>query len=226
MKETPDTLRRQFLRGATASTLLCALPAGAKTHFDAPPPGPRRPSITLEGTEFHLTLERTVVNVSGTEVIATTVNGMLPAPTLVWHEGDTVTIHVTNHLPVSSSIHWHGIILPYRMDGVPGITYDGIAPGETFTYRFTVRQNGTFWYHSHTGFQEQTGIHGSLVIRPKGIDPIKSDREHLLSLCDWSDENPDNIYRKIKLHSDYYNFNQRTFGDFITEAREEGLLEA
>jgi CopA family copper-resistance protein len=222
----PYKTRRQFLQGMAASTVLIGMPLSAKEGFEPPPPIRRRDTVVLEGTEFHLTLERTVVNVSGTEVLATTVNGMLPAPTLKWREGDIVTIHVTNNMPVSSSIHWHGIILPFEMDGVPGISYDGIAPGETFTYRFPVRQSGTFWYHSHTGFQEQSGIHGTLVIEPKHEEPIVSDCDHVISLFDWSDEKPEAIYRKLKLHSDYYNFKQRTVSDFIQEAKAEGFWEA
>ena len=115
----------------------------------------------LSGIEFDLTVAETAVNFTGAPRIATTVNGSIPAPTLRWLEGDTVTIRVKNHMRVPTSIHWHGILLPYQMDGVPGISFTGIAPGETFTYRFKVRQAGTFWYHSHTGFQEQTGLYGA-----------------------------------------------------------------
>jgi len=222
-----EKMRRRFLQGMGACAMVAAGTALSAEEITVPPPPvKRRDTAILEGTEFHLTLDRTVVNVSGTDVLATTVNGMLPGPTLKWREGDSVTIHVTNNLPVSGSIHWHGIILPFRMDGVPGISYEGIAPGETFTYRFTVRQSGTFWYHSHTGFQEQSGVHGALVIEPKGEDPIASDREYVVSLFDWSDEKPEAIYRKLKLHSDYYNFNRRTVGDFIGEAKAEGVWEA
>ncbi|WP_345971718.1 copper resistance system multicopper oxidase [Sulfurimonas diazotrophicus] len=218
--------RRRFLQSVAVSAVLARTLLSAGEGGSAPAPIKRRESLMLEGTEFFLTLERTVVNVSGSDVLATTVNGMLPGPTLKWREGDTVTIHVTNNLPVSSSIHWHGIILPFHMDGVPDISFKGIAPGETFTYRFPVRQSGTFWYHSHTGFQEQSGVHGTLVIVPKDEDPVVSDRDYVVSLFDWSDENPEAIYRKLKLHSDYYNFNQRTAGDFISEVKSEGFWDA
>jgi CopA family copper-resistance protein len=226
MHYDPNKTRRRFLGGMAASAIVAGTALSAKASGEPPSPTKRRDTLVLEGTEFHLTLDRTVVNVSGEPVLATTINGMLPGPTLKWKEGDTVTIHVTNRLPVSGSIHWHGIILPYRMDGVPGISYEGIAPGETFTYRFRVRQSGTFWYHSHTEFQEQSGLHGTLVIEPVVKDPIESDRDYVVSLFDWSDEKPEAIYRKLKLHSDYYNFNQRTVGDFLAEAKAEGFWEA
>jgi len=217
--------RRDFIKTGVASAIL--LHTSQSLWADEPPKlGERRAHKVLEGTEFHLTIEETVVNITGTPAIATTINGMLPAPTLKWQEGDEVTIHVTNNLPVTSSIHWHGIILPYQMDGVPGISFPGIAPGETFTYRFKVQQSGTFWYHSHSAFQEQTGMHGTLVITPKSPEPFAYERDYVISLSDWSDEKPENIFRKLKIQSDYYNFNQRTLGDFLSEVKSYGLVEA
>ena len=110
------------------------------------------------------------------------------------------------------------MILPAEMDGVPGISFDGIKPGETFTYQFDVRQNGTFWYHSHSRFQEQTGLYGAIVIDPIGTDPVSFDRDYVVLLSDWSDEKPERIYAKLKKQSDYYNFRQRTAGE-MTGAR-------
>lgn len=216
--------RRVLLQSLVASTLLLgttALKATNEKEF-----GKRKTTGSLKGTEFHLTIEETIVNVAGNYSVATTINEMLPGPTLYWKEGDTVTIHVTNKLPVSTSIHWHGIILPYQMDGVPNISYDGIAPGETFIYRFKVNQSGTFWYHSHTGFQEQSGLTGALVIEPKELDPFEYNCDYVVSLNDWSDEKPESIYRKLKIHSDYYNFKKRTVGNFFEEVKTEGLSEA
>ena len=181
---------------------------------------------TLTGKEFFLDIDYTPVNITGKRSVATTINGQIPGPTLVWQEGDTVTIHVTNHLKKSSSIHWHGIILPFQMDGVPGISYKGIAPGETFTYRFKVRQHGTYWYHSHSGYQEQTGMYGAIVIKPRKKEPFRYDRDYVVLLSDWSDEKPTSIYRKLKLSSDYYNFNQRTVGDFFSEVKKKGFGKA
>ncbi|BBG66019.1 multicopper oxidase [Hydrogenimonas sp.] len=218
--------RRGFLQSVAAATLLLGshkrlFAEGVKRSF-----GARKPEEVLEGEEFHLTLEETVVNITGTPKVATTINGSLPGPTLKWREGDEVTIHVTNKMPESASIHWHGIILPFNMDGVPGISYPGIAPGETFTYRFKVNQSGTYWYHSHTPFHEQTGMHGSIIIEPRESEPFEYDRDYIVSLSDWSDEKPSAIFRKLKIFSDYYNFNQRTVGDFFEEVKEKGFVEA
>ena len=152
-----------------------------------------------------------------------TVNGTLPAPTLRWREGDIVTLRVTNRLRETSSIHWHGIVLPANMDGVPGLSFSGIGPGETYVYRFAVRQSGTYWYHSHSGYQEQKGLYGALVIDPREPDAGSHDREHVVLLTDWTDEDPARIFSKLKKRSDYYNYRQRTIGDFVRDARANGL---
>ncbi|HEY9050893.1 MAG TPA: copper resistance system multicopper oxidase, partial [Gammaproteobacteria bacterium] len=132
-----------------------------------------------------------------------------------------------NMLPVTSSIHWHGIILPSAMDGVPGIAtgFNGIAPGETFIYQFPIIQSGTYWYHSHSGFQEQTGMYGAIVIDPKEPDPFSYDRDYVVVLSDWSDENPHDIYAKLKKMSHYYNFNERTHGDLMKQIKEKGVAQ-
>ena len=223
MKTTKPLSRRTFVKGVVASTaLLSGMTLSAKSNGVKQ----RQKTTELSGTEFHLTIDKTLVNVTDNPSYATAVNGMLQGPTLRWREGDILTIHVTNNLSKSSSIHWHGIILPFHMDGVPGISYEGIAPGETFTYTFTVQQSGTYWYHSHSGFQEQTGVYGAIVIEPKEKDPFVYEREHVVVLSDYSDEKPASIYRKLKLSADYYNFNQRTVGDFFSEVKEKGFLEA
>ena len=184
------------------------------------------PAEMLTGTEFNLTIAQTPVNFTGAPRMATTVNGSIPAPTLRWREGDTVTLHVTNHLDEETSIHWHGILLPYQMDGVPGISFKGIAPGETFTYRFKVRQSGTYWYHSHSGMQEQTGLYGSIIIDPAGTDSIQAERDYVVQLSDWTDEDPMTVLAKLKKQSDYYNFNQHTVVDFFRDTAGEGLVSA
>jgi len=180
---------------------------------------------TLSGTDFNLTISEQAVNFTGTARIATTVNGSLPAPILRWCEGDIVTLRVTNLLPETSSIHWHGIIVPSAMDGVPGIAdgFNGIRPGETFTYRFPVRQSGTYWYHSHSGFQEQTGLYGPIIIDPKEPEPFTYDRDYVVILSDWTDEDPTDVYTKLKKLSHYYNFNERTHADLMKDLREKGL---
>ena len=156
-------------------------------------------------------------------MVATVINGSIPGPVLRWREGDRVTLRVRNYLAHDTSIHWHGLILPAGMDGVPGISFDGIRPGETFTYQFDVRQNGTFWYHSHSGFQEQTGVYGSIVIEPREADPVAYDRDYVVLLSDWSDEKPERTYANLKKQSDYYNFRQRTAGDMWRDISEKGF---
>lgn len=178
---------------------------------------------TLRGTDFRLGIGQEPVNFTGSPAVATAINGSVPAPILRWREGDRVTLRVTNRLPVSSSIHWHGIILPERMDGVPGISFDGIAPGQTFTYQFDVRQSGTFWYHSHSGFQEQTGMYGAIVIDPREKDPYGADRDYVVMLSDWTDEDPQSVYAKLKKLSHYYNRNERTLGDLTQDIRDKGI---
>ncbi|MEO8461291.1 MAG: copper resistance system multicopper oxidase, partial [Dokdonella sp.] len=154
------------------------------------------------------------------------VNGSIPAPILRWREGSNVTLRVTNRLREPTSIHWHGILLPTDMDGVPGLSYTGIAPGETFVYRFPVKQSGTYWYHSHSRFQEQIGHYGAIVIDPEGTDRVHSDREHVVMLSDWTDEDPETVFANLKKMSDYYNFSQPTARDFAADVSKHGLQKA
>ena len=216
--------RRTFVKGlaiggAVAGFGLWRTPAWAQTSS-------RNPTLELSGTEFDLRIDETPMNFTGRTRTAITVNGSIPAPTLRWREGDTVTLRVTNALNGSredTSIHWHGILLPANMDGVPGLSFDGIAPGETYTYKFQVRQAGTYWYHSHSGFQEQRGVYGAIVIEPRQSSPVQYDREHVVMLSDWTDEDPARIFAKLKKQADYFNFNQRTVGDFFRDVRRQGL---
>ena len=184
----------------------------------------RQPTGLLSGTDFDLSLGETLVNFTGAPRIAHTVNGALPAPILRWKEGDTVTLRVANRLSEDqASIHWHGILLPANMDGVPGLSFNGIAPGETYVYRFNVKQGGTYWYHSHSAFQEQLGLYGALIIDSREPEPFQYDREHVVLLSDWTDENPERLFAKLKKRSDYYNFHKRTIGDLFRDIREHGL---
>jgi len=215
--------RRTFVKGVAATSLLAlgTTTLEAKTRHM-----PVSNSNTLKGKEFFLTIDYTKVNLTGNTAVATTINGQISGPTLVWQEGDTVTLHVTNKLKKTSSIHWHGIILPTHMDGVPGLSFDGIPSGETFTYRFKVKQHGTYWYHSHSGFQEQTGVYGAIVIKPKKKAPFRVDRDYVVLLSDWSDENPNTVYKKLKQMSDYYATSQRTVGTFFDEVKANGFSNA
>jgi CopA family copper-resistance protein len=176
----------------------------------------------LSGTEFNLEIAALAVNLTGHPAIATAVNGRLPAPLLRWREGDTVTLRVFNRLSEPTSIHWHGMIVPADMDGVPGLSFDGIGPGQSYVYRFKVNQSGTYWYHSHSRFQEQTGLYGPIVIEPRRGERHRADREHVVLLSDWTDLDPEHIYRTLKRQSNYFNFGRRTVGDFVNDVRKQG----
>jgi FtsP/CotA-like multicopper oxidase with cupredoxin domain len=176
----------------------------------------------LVGPNFDLTIDELPVNFTGAARRAIAVNGQVPAPLLRMRQGDEVTIRVTNRLRETTSIHWHGFILPADMDGVPGLSFDGIAPGSTFTYRFKVNQSGTYWYHSHSRFQEQVGLYGPIVVERRGGERHAADREHVLLLSDWTDRDPEHLYATLKRQSDYYNFNKRTVGDFLADVRARG----
>ncbi len=213
--------RRTFVKGlaiggAVAGLGLWRSSAWAQT-------GPGQQPVTLAGTEFGLDIGETLMNFTGSPRLAVTVNGSVPAPTLRWREGDTVTLRVANALREDASIHWHGVLVPANMDGVPGLSFDGIRPGDAYAYRFTVRQGGTYWYHSHSVFQEQRGLYGALIIEPREPEPFVYDREHVVMLSDWTDEDPERVFTKLKKQSDYYNFNRRTVGDFVRDIRERGF---
>ena len=216
-----DPARRQFVKGLTASAFLAGLaPSGV---FSAPK---TTNNPVLTGNTFDLTLGEMLVNFTGKRRMATTINGSLPGPTLRMKEGEEITIRVTNKMAVTSSIHWHGLILPSNMDGVPGLSFAGIKPGETYTYKFTAVQSGTYWYHSHSGYQEQTGLYGSIVIEPREADIVTYDRDYVVLLSDWSDEKPEHIYANLKKLSHYYNIKERTLKDLANDAAEKGFSKA
>jgi FtsP/CotA-like multicopper oxidase with cupredoxin domain len=173
---------------------------------------------------YHLDIRREMVNITGTPVEKITVNGSIPGPTLHFTEGEEAVITVTNHLNEDTSVHWHGLLLPGEMDGVPGLNgFPGIKPGETFTYRFTIRQDGTYWYHAHSMGQEQDGHYGSIVITPKGKDPVQADRDYVVLLSDFHEEDSGEIMANLKKSSDYYQVNRRTVGDFFSDVKEQGF---
>lgn len=213
--------RRHFVLGASSVLALSALPFSRQT-WASPLAALNSPTI-LSGNQFDLQIGYQKVNFTGTERIATSVNGILPGPILRWKEGERVTLRVTNNLKEDSSIHWHGIILPSTMDGSPGFDFAGIKPGETYEYQFDVQQNGTYWYHSHSGFQEQTGLMGSIIIEPKDPDPVAYDREMVVLLSDWTDEAPEKVYAKLKKMSHYYNFRERTVSDNWSDIKTKGI---
>ncbi|KCZ45253.1 MULTISPECIES: copper resistance system multicopper oxidase [unclassified Hyphomonas] len=215
--------RRHFLQGSALmglSSMLPAalLPAWARSASDGNTGLPRETA-----TEFNLSVGRFPVRIDGRAGEAVGVNGTLPAPLIRFREGDEITLNVTNTLDVDTSIHWHGLLVPFQMDGVPGVTFPGIRPGETFTYKYAVPQSGTYWYHSHSGLQEQEGHYGPIIIDPHHHDPVAYDREYVLVLSDWSFESPYRIFAKLKKMSDAYNYQQRTVGDFLKDAQARGL---
>ncbi len=212
--------RRSFVQGLAAGGATAAINWGGLPVFGETQ---SRPPDILTGTHFELAIDYLPVNFTGHRRVATAVNGSLPGPTLRWREGDLVTLAVTNHLKEPTSIHWHGVRVPPEMDGVPGVSFAGIQPGETFVYRIPVRQSGTYWYHSHSGAQEQLGLSGALIIDPKNGETVRHDREYVVLLTDWTDAKPDSIFSNLKQDSEYYNFHQRTAGTFLTDVKEKGL---
>tara|TARA_R110002096_G_scaffold416576_2_gene619366 strand:- start:190093 stop:191958 length:1866 start_codon:yes stop_codon:yes gene_type:complete len=218
--------RRDFLKtAATAGTFIgshgistALLPAWAQSE------SPDLSGIkVLSGTEFDLEVGKKTVFIDGKPGNGITVNNQLPAPLLRWKEGDDITLRVKNNLAVDTSIHWHGILLPFQMDGVPGVTYPGIKPDETFTYKFPVKQAGTFWYHSHSGLQEQSGHYGPIIIEPKNGYPQEFDREYVMVLSDWTFENPHRLFDKLKKMGHGYNYQQRDLAEFLADVRKNGL---
>lgn len=216
-----DSGRRRFVTGLAVGGIagglgLWRLPARAASGYAT---GPE----TLTGTTFDLSIGSSPVNFTGSTRSALTINGSLPGPLLRWREGTDVTLRVANRLQGVSSIHWHGLLLPANMDGVPGLSFNGIQPGETFTYRFDVRQSGTYWYHSHSLFQEQAGLYGAIIVDPAQPPPYRFDREHVVLLSDWTDMDPAALFRRMKKVAEHDNFYKRTVGDFFNDVERHGL---
>ena len=213
------TSRRTFVKGLAAGGLLGGLGLWRPPVWALTSPG--QPTV-LAGSEFDLFIDQTPVNLTGRARTALTVNGSLPGPLLRWREGDTVTLRVKNRLGEPTSIHWHGILLPSTMDGVPGLSFKGIEPGGLYVYQFKVKQHGTYWYHSHSGLQEQQGVYGPLVIDPKEPEPYSYQRDYVVMLSDWTDEDPVALMKTLKKQSDYYNLHKPTLGDFIRDVGKQG----
>ena len=210
-----DPKRRRVLGGIAAAGMLAGLnallPAWAgppRTAGTRPLPGP---------VNFDLTVARERIPIAGANAFAHTLNGTVPGPLIELYEGHEARLRVRNTLDEDASIHWHGILLPFQMDGVPGVTFPGIRPGETFEARFPVRQAGTYWYHSHSGLQEQTGVYGPLVIHPAGGYTEAFDRDYVVMLSDWTFEDPFAVLAKLKKVSHYYNFQEQTLPQVAQE---------
>ena len=207
--------RRTLLRGAALAsgglTLAPLFPAWARSGTMGLNPA----SEVLSGENIALTIGHAPFNVGGKTGHACTVNGTVPGPIIRLKEGQKVRLSVTNTLNEDSSIHWHGILLPFQMDGVPGVSFPGIKPGQTFDYEFEVKQSGTYWYHSHSGMQEAMGQYGAIVIDPAGPDPVAYDREHIVVLSDWSFMDPMEQLRKLKAMGGYFNHNKQTLAGLL-----------
>ena len=222
----PGVSRRRFVQGLAAGGAALGLGLWPKSGWALKGPGNAN---VLAGTDFDLVIGETTMNFTGRTRTAITVNGSLPAPLLRWREGTTVNLRVANALPENSihgsqtSIHWHGIILPANMDGVPGLSYGGIDRGQAYRYRFAVNQGGTYWYHSHSGFQEQAGLYGPLIIDPIAPEPFAYDRDYVVLLSDWTDLAPDALFSRLKKMAGYDNHYKRTVGDFLRDAKRDGL---
>ncbi|KXV75825.1 copper resistance protein CopA [Acetobacter malorum] len=212
--------RRRFVTGMGAGGLMAALPHPARSATAALPAGliPAESSATWD-----LRVGRTHIEIDQKALNAPCVGGTVPGPVLRWRQGDTVAVNVTNTLRhEDTSIHWHGIRLPSDMDGVPGLSFTGIQPGETFTYRFRLHQSGTYWYHSHSGMQEAQGLYGAVVIDPIHPDPNTCERDYVILLSEWTDVSPMDMINNLKMQDDYYVFRQRTAASFPKEVREAG----
>ena len=217
--------RRTFIKTLAAGGVVAGMGVWRQPVWAVARPGQSGDQGVLSGSEFDLTIDSLGVNFTGRERTAMAINGSIPGPLLRWKEGDTVTLRVHNRLPQDTSIHWHGILLPANMDGVPGFSFAGIAPDGMYEYRFRVKQSGTYWYHSHSGFQEQLGVYGPLVIDPQEPEPFTYERDYVVMLTDWTDESPARVLDKLKKQSDYYNRGRRTLGDFINDVAEQGWRE-
>lgn len=216
--------RRRFVQGLAAGGVLAGLLPKQLWATQL-----AKPASVLSGTEFNLEIGELPVNFTGKARTAITVNGSLPAPLLRWRQGDTVNLHVANRLPVNSpfghstSIHWHGIILPANMDGVPGMSFNGIAQGESYHYQFHLNQAGTYWYHSHSGFQEQAGLYGPIIIDSIEPEPFRYDRDYVVLLSDWTDLDPNSLYSRLKKMPSYDNYSKRTVSDFFKDTKKNGF---
>lgn len=218
--------RRELLKRAATLGLLTAappfLPACVSRPVVSPVPTGTRPA-TLTGEVIDLDIGESRFTVEGRFAPAMTINGTIPGPLIRLKEGQEATIRVTNRLTESTSIHWHGILLPPNMDGVPGVSFAGIKPGTTFTYRFPVKQSGTYWYHSHSGGQELQGMYAPMILDPIEPEPFQYDREYVVMLSDWTFESPESVFANLKKQPGYYNFQQRTAGEFFSNIVDWGL---
>lgn len=228
--QTFNNDRRRLLKAMAATGFLAGfsalLPAYARSGLrrDLSAPAAQVPGGAAHDVRMDVHVRREMIDIAGGQSSALTINHTTPGPIIELWEGRNAHLRVHNHLDESTSMHWHGILLPFQMDGVPGVAFPGIGPGETFDAVFPVRQAGTYWYHSHSGLQEQVGQTGPIVIHPAGDDGINADREYVIVLNDWTFEDPHRLLAKLTEVSDYYNFSERTVGDLAEDFRKSGVV--
>ncbi|KQM20865.1 copper resistance system multicopper oxidase [Novosphingobium sp. Leaf2] len=207
--------RRQVLRGATLAGSGLALSAYMPAWAQPVSAGIAKPLPTVSGDDITLKVAHQMMMIDGRQSHAIGINGTVPAPLIRLREGQNVRLHVVNELDEETSIHWHGLLVPFQMDGVPGINFPGIPPRSTFTYEFPIIQSGTYWYHSHSGLQEQEGHYGPILIDPKNPDPVQFDREHVIVLSDHSFQHPHYLFDRLKKESGYFNRQRQTLGGLL-----------
>lgn len=218
-----DTIvnRRTLIKSAGLVSCAAAvshfLPAWAHDATGLTPPMER-----ISGEEIALKLGHATFGLNGKAGHALTVNGTMPGPIIRLKEGQSVRLAVTNGLDEDSSIHWHGILLPFNMDGVPGISFPGIKPGQTYNYDFKVRQAGTYWYHSHSNMQDAMGMFGALIVDPAKSDPVVYDREHVIILSDWGAMHPHAMLKKLKIEGAYFNRQKQTLAG-LAKGKDQSL---
>ena len=221
---TPLLSRRQILRGATIAGGSLAISPLFPAWAASGTAGLNPAMGIVSGTDIALSIGHAPFSVGRKTGHAVTVNGTLPGPIIRLKEGQRVRLAVTNTLKEDSSIHWHGVLLPFQMDGVPGVSFPGIKPGETYNYEFEVKQSGTYWYHSHSGMQEAMGQYGAIVIDPAGVDPVAYAREHVIVLSDWSFMHPMEQLRKLKAMGGYFNHNKQTLAGLL-QGKDQSLAD-
>ncbi len=225
-KDRQDTrmTRRSLLQGVGALGIMAAMARLLPSYVLASTTMAEMAFTSeLRGKTIDLRIAESPFLISELTGMAKTINGTLPGPLIRLKEGDNVTLNVTNRLMEDTSIHWHGLLLPPDMDGVPGVSSGGIKPASTFTYRYPIRQSGTYWYHSHSGLQEQSGVYGPLIIDPIEPEPFHYERDYVVVLSDWTFESPESVFANLKKQSDYYNFQKRAAPEFFSDVSRMGL---
>ena len=218
--------RRLLLKRTAVLGLLAAVerlvPAYAVTSAIVNPSS----QTPLSGDVIDLTISEQLFRLDGRTGTAMMINGTIPGPVIRLKEGQQAALRVTNRLQEDTSIHWHGLLLPPAMDGVPGVSFAGIEPGTTFTYRFPVKQSGTYWFHSHSGGQELLGMYAPMIIDPIEPEPFRYERDYVVMLSDWSFESPEALLSNLKKQGGYYNFQKRAAGEFFTDVGRMGFWPA